>query len=107
MRQTALVLALFAALASGAPAQQTLAPRLTVKPVDSFAQCFVATQEQASAAWSYVPREDGGGTFSNAGAAGVRHPYLIEVADRGATRVIRLRSAGADRSVLRAVDRCV
>ena len=105
MRQTAAVLVLFAALSSAAPAQQALAPRVTAKGVDSFVQCFVAAQEQASAAWSYVPRENGGGTFSNAGAAGVRHPYLLEVADRGSRREIRL--AEGDLTVLRAVDRCV
>jgi hypothetical protein len=105
MRQAAAVLLLFAAVSSAAPAQRAVAPRVTDKATDSFAQCFVAAQEQASAPWSYVPREDGGGTFSNAGATGVRHPYLLEVADRGVIREIRL--AKGDRSVLRAVDRCV
>jgi len=105
MRQTAALLVLFAAVSSAAPAQRALTPRVTDKPVDSFAQCFVAAQQQASAAWSYIPKEDGGGTFSNAGATGVRHPYLLEVADRGSTREIRL--AEGDRSVLRTVDRCV
>jgi hypothetical protein len=105
MRQTAVVLVLFATLSSAAPAQRALAPRVTGKAADSFAQCFVASQEQAAIAWSYVPREGGGGTFSNAGAVGVRHPYMLEVADRGTRREIRL--AEGDRSVLRAVDRCV
>ena len=105
MRQTAAVLVLFAALSSAAPAQQALAPRITTKATDSFAQCFVAAQEQAAAAWSYVPKESGGGTFSNAGATGVRHPYLLEVADRGSRREIRL--AEGDLTVLRSVDRCV
>ena len=105
MRQTAAVLVLFAALSSAAPAQQAAPPRITAKGVDSFAQCFVAAQEQASAAWSYVPKENGGGTFPTAGAAGVHHPYLLEVADRGSRREIRL--AEGDRRVLRAVDRCV
>src|SRR5215218_2570541 len=68
MRQTAALLVLFAAVSSAAPAQRALTPRVTDKPVDSFAQCFVAAQQQASAAWSYIPKEDGGGTFSNAGA---------------------------------------
>lgn len=105
MRQAGVILVLFAALSSAAPAQRALAPRVTEKATDSFAQCFVAAQEQASIAWSYVPKEGGGGTFSNFGASGVRHPYMLEVADRGSVREIRL--AEGDRSVLRAVDRCV
>lgn len=105
MRQTAAVLILFAAVSSAAPAQRALAPRVTEKAADSFVQCFAASQEQGASAWSYIPREGGGGTFSNAGASGVRHPYFLEVADRGSRREIRL--AEGDLTILRAVDRCV
>jgi hypothetical protein len=86
---------------------QPAATRTTAKAVEPFAQCFTAAQDRASKPWSFVPRESGGGTFSNAGAAGVRNPYFVEVADRGATRVIRLTSAGADGAVLKAVDACI
>ena len=77
------------------------------KAVESFAQCFVAAQDRTSGAWSFVPKESGGGTFSNLGARGVHHPYFLEVADRGGVREIRLSSAAANRSVMQAVDGCI
>lgn len=86
---------------------QPAATRTTAKAVEPFAQCFTAAQDRAAKAWSFVPRESGGGTFSNAGATGVRNPYFVEVADRGATRVIRVTSAASDRSVLQAIDGCI
>lgn len=79
--------------------------RTTVKGVEPFAQCFAHAQDRASRPWSFVPKESGGGTFSNVGAAGVRRPYFLEVADRGATREIRLSAASA--TVRLAVDRCI
>jgi hypothetical protein len=94
------------ALSQAAPAQP-IASRVTAKATDTFAQCFVAAQDRTSGAWSFVPKESGGGTFSNLGARGVRHPYFLDVADRGAVREIRLSAAGGNRSVMRAVDRCI
>ncbi len=94
------------ALSQAAPTQP-VASRVTDKAADSFAQCFVAAQDRASGAWSFVPKESGGGTFSNLGARGVRHPYFLDVADRGAMREIRLSSTPGNRSVMQAVDRCI
>jgi len=79
--------------------------RTTAKGFEPFAQCFAHAQDRAFRPWSFVPKESGGGTFSNAGATGVRRPYFLEVADRGATREIRLSAASA--TVRGAVDRCI
>ncbi len=94
------------ALSQAAPARPVTS-RVTDKAVESFAQCFVAAQDRTSGAWSFVPKESGGGTFSNLGARGVHHPYFLEVADRGGVREIRLSSAAANRSVMQAVDGCI
>lgn len=95
-----------AAAASVAPAQPNLT-RTTNKAVEPFAECFAAAEDQASRPWSFVPRENGGGTFSNAGLSGVRVPYFLKVADRGAVREIRLEAGSTDAALLRAVDRCI
>jgi hypothetical protein len=95
-------------LALAAPAvAQPAATRTTAKAVEPFAQCFAAAQDRAAKPWSFVPRESGGGTFSDAGATGVRNPYFVEVADRGATRVIRVTAAVSDQAVLKAIDGCI
>ena len=97
----------------GAPvggAPDTFAARITNKLTDQFAACFVRSQDLASRSWSFVPKENGGGTFSNLGATGVSSPYYLDVADRGSRREIRLEAAGAstaDAAVLRAVDSCI
>jgi hypothetical protein len=81
----------------------------TSKPANQFAACFAAAQNAAAQPWSFVPRDSGGGTFSNLGASGVTRPYFLRVADRGSRRDIRLEAteAASGASVLRAVDRCV
>ena len=95
-------LAAFAAVpVVGAAPQASLS---TTKGVAPFTQCFAAEQDRAGRAWAFVPKEDGGGTFSNVGATGVRQPYFIDVADRGSTREIRV--AGADQLLVRAVQHC-
>jgi hypothetical protein len=93
--------ALGAAAAADAPATRT-----TGKGTEPFAQCFAHVQDAASMPWSFVPKDSGGGTFSNAGARGVQRPYYVEIADRGAQRQIRV-SPAADRGLLRAVDGCI
>jgi hypothetical protein len=98
---------LLALVAFSAPATAQPLARSTTKGVEPFAQCFAAAQDRAARPWSFVPREGGGGTFSNLGANGVRHPYFLEVADRGARREIKLSSEAPNRNVLRAVDRCI
>lgn len=95
-----LVGASFAVPTTGAPLART-----TDKAVQPFAKCFADTQDRAAMPWWFVPKANGGGTFSNAGAAGVRTPYFIDIADKGMRREVRLTSAGGD--IVRAVDRCV
>jgi hypothetical protein len=103
----AITLAALAVSAASTPLAPPSGDRVTTKGVQPFAQCFTAAQDRAGRAWSFVPKENGGGTFSNAGANGVSRPYFLDVADRGSMRVVRLSSAGADRSILLAVDHCV
>ncbi len=84
--------------------------RTTTKATDQFAACFVHTQDRASAPWWFVPKENGGGTFSNLGAKGVAHPYFVDVTELGSRREIRLELVSAsagEASLLRAIDSCV
>ena len=94
------------ASAAGVTPQSGGGPRVTAKPTAAFAACFTAAEDRAAQPWSFVPKENGGGTFSNVGARGVANPYFMKVADLGSRREIRL-EAPADAAVLRAVDRCV
>jgi hypothetical protein len=104
MKQMLLLGLVSIALPAGAAAAD--APtRTTVKGVEPFARCFAAAEARAAKPWSFVPKANGGGTFSDAGAAGVRQPYFLDLADRGTRREIRL--TAADASVLRAVDQCL
>lgn len=98
-------LALVPLTLAAAPARDGAQTRTTPKGVEPFAQCFTKDQDRALRPWSFVPRASGGGTFSNAGAAGVRRPYFLEVADRGAVREVRLIAGNS--SVQRAVDHCI
>jgi hypothetical protein len=100
------ILCLGLAALSATAAAQAPATLTTAKETEPFAQCFARSQDAASRPWSFVPKESGGGTFSNAGASGVRHPYFVEIADRGGQRRIRV-TAGADPSLVRTVDGCI
>jgi hypothetical protein len=104
----ALLSCLAVSAASAAPSAGDAVARSTAKPANQFVACFVAAQDQAQP-WSFVPRDSGGGTFSNVGAKGVASPYFLRIADRGSRREIRLEASNAasGASVLRAVDRCV
>jgi hypothetical protein len=107
-----LCLTIIAAIAGPAFAAPSPADvRTSAKAADPLVRCFAATQDRASAAWSFVPKESGGGTFSNAGAPNVRAPYYVDVADRGATRVIRVEAATGDAAartrLLSAIDSCI
>ena len=99
------LLGLAATIASPVAGQSNL--RSTAKAVEPFARCFAAAQDRAARPWSFVPRASGGGTFSNAGAAGVRQPYLLDIADRGSRRDLLLTAAGADSIVRSAIAQCV
>lgn len=105
MKQLPCLLLTVSAILAAAPADSA-AKRTTAKGAEPFAQCFAAAQDHVAQPWSFIPKASGGGTFSNLGAKGVRHPYFLEVADRGTQREIRLAS-GTDPSVMRAVDRCI
>jgi hypothetical protein len=84
--------------------------RSSEKRVDPLVRCLADAEDRASAPWWFVPRETGGGTFSNLGAPKVRNPYFVDVADRGGKRELRLRStpvdAAAKARILSAIDRC-
>jgi hypothetical protein len=97
------------AASAAVPSAGGAVARSTAKPANQFVACFVAAQDKAAQPWSFVPRDSGGGTFSNAGAKGVRNPYFLRIADRGSRREIRLEAtnAASGAPVLRAVDRCV
>ena len=95
-------LALVSAALAGSASNARPLKRTTVKGAEPFA----AAQDRVARPWSYIPKANGGGTFSNLGATGVSRPYFLELAERGARLEIRLAS-GADRSVMRDVDRCI
>ena len=105
MTQNLLLVLLSLGAAASPAAGLDVSTRTTVKPVEPFAQCFAAAEDRAAKPWSFVPKASGGGTFSNAGARGVRQPYFLDVADLGPLREIRL--TAPDASVLRAVDQCL
>src|SRR5438309_9669586 len=97
------------AASAAVPSAGGAVARSTAKPANQFAACFVAAQNQAAQPWSFVPRDSGGGTFSNVGAKGVASPSFLPIAGRRSRREIRLEATSADSGapVLRAVDRCV
>jgi hypothetical protein len=100
---------LFAGAAAAAPTLPVTDSSLvltTARAADPVASCFAQVQERASKPWSFVPRESGGGTFSNAGAPGVSQPYFVKVAARGTGAQVSL-TAVSDASVVRAVDACI
>jgi hypothetical protein len=113
MMQRILCLALIGlaapAATAGSSSDDADAPRVTSKPADQFVACFASAQDRAARPWSFVPRENGGGTLSNVGAKGVSKPYFVKVADLGSRREIRIESASASAGapILRAVDSCV
>jgi hypothetical protein len=96
----------FAASAPAAAPPGAGATRSTDKGAEAFATCFASAQDRASRPWSFVPRESGGGTFSNAGAKGVASPYFLTIAERGQKREIRLESPG-DAALLGTVEHCI
>jgi hypothetical protein len=110
-RQRALSLVCGLAMSSAAlaaPSPQQGLSRATPKGTEPFATCFATSQDRSAQPWWFVPKAHGG-TVSNLGAHGVDPPYVVDIADKGATREVRvtLASASADRSVLRAVDSCI
>lgn len=107
MAQKLLLAALMIAFPTGALAGDQPPTRTTATAVEPFARCFAASEEAASKPWSFVPREGGGGTFSNAGARGVQNAYFLRITDKGSAREFRLEASRADVDVRRAIDHCV
>lgn len=112
MKQVGIVILLSVIASAAAPAatpRQTGMTLLTQKSLDQFGSCFVQAQDRVDAAWSFVPKADGG-TFSNVGASGARAYYFLAVSDRGMSRQVRLEPAEAslslDARVVRAVNQC-
>jgi hypothetical protein len=96
---------LLAALAAIPALQGPMLRVDTTKPLSAFGSCFVATQEQTSRPWSFVPNGRGG-VFSDAGADGITAPYRLQVREDGqSNRLLLFAAAGADQFV-RDVERC-
>jgi hypothetical protein len=79
----------------------------TSKSTQAFADCFAHSQEQGSRPWWFVPKESGGGTFSNLGAPSAKKPYFVVISDRGSTREIQLQNASWDGPEARGVEQCI
>jgi hypothetical protein len=109
MKVVGIVTLLSVAAIAGAPSPKTNdpAPVVTAKSTAQFADCFAKAQDKSSSAWWFVPREHGGGTFSNLGAKAVRNPYFVVISDRGAHREIELRYANSDSPEAREVNQCI
>jgi hypothetical protein len=108
-----LCFAIVAAIAAPTPAAAAPEPalvRTSAKAVEPLVRCLADAEDRASSPWWFVPRESGGGTFSNMGAANVRQPYFLDIAERGATRQIKLSAGAVERAarlrLLAAIDRC-
>jgi hypothetical protein len=109
MKDLGIVTLISVAAIAAAPASQPSHPTAfaTAKSTQAFADCFVRTQEQKSKPWSFVPKESGGGTFSNVGAASVAKPYFIVISDRGPRREIHIQNASWDGPEARGVEQCI
>jgi hypothetical protein len=79
----------------------------TTKSAQAFADCFARSQDGRSIPWAFVPRQSGGGTFSNLGARSVSKPYFLEISNRGSRREIQLQNASWDGPQARGVEQCI
>ena len=79
----------------------------TSKSTQAFADCFERSQERNSTPWWFVPKESGGGTFSNLGAPSIKKAYFVVISDRGSTREIQLQNASWDGPAARGVEQCI
>jgi len=109
MKDLGIVTLISVAAIAAAPASETNHPTAfaTAKSTQAFADCFAHSQERDSKAWWFVPKESGGGTFSNAGAPSVKQPYFVEISDRGSRREIHVQNASWDGPVARGVEQCI
>ncbi|MGN6849101.1 MAG: hypothetical protein ACTHJK_06460 [Sphingomicrobium sp.] len=79
----------------------------TVKSTQQFAECFSRAQDKLSRPWAFVPKENGGGTFSNLGAPAVQNPYFLVINDRGSRREIQLQNASWNGPEARGAEQCI
>jgi hypothetical protein len=109
MKDLGIVTLISVAAIAAAPAAQGSHPTdfATAKSTQAFADCFAHAQERSSKAWWFVPKESGGGTFSNLGAASVSKPYFVVISDRGSRREIQLQNASWDGPEARGVEQCI
>ena len=107
MRSLGMMTLLSVAATAAAPSAPTHQPAglTTAKSVQAFADCFASSQDQRSAPWWFVPKE-GGGTFSNHGAAGVAKPYFLVISERGPRREILLDNVTAASPAAQGVSQC-
>lgn len=110
MKEVGIITLLSVAAVAAAPTPTRSEPAqyfVTTKSTDDFGRCFVNTQERHSSPWWFVPKENGGGTFSNLGAQPLQGAYFVEVADVGHRREIRLLNGASQDRVARAVAQCI
>jgi hypothetical protein len=93
--------------AAPTPARDRSEQFATIKSTDQFADCFARSQERNARPWWFVPKESGGGTFSNQGAASISKPYFLVIADRGSRREIQLQNADWNGPEARGVEQCI
>jgi hypothetical protein len=85
-------------------------PRVTAKSLDAFGHCFIAAQDRQARPWWFVPKEDGGGTFSNARSPDDEAAYFVRLQRTGSGGLqIRAeeRSQTQLRPVVDAIDGCI
>jgi hypothetical protein len=109
MKDLGIVTLISVAAIAAAPAPQPshATAFATAKSTQAFADCYVRSQDKQSKPWWFVPKESGGGTFSNLGGASVANPYFLVISDRGSRRVIQLQKASWDGPEARGVEQCI
>jgi hypothetical protein len=110
MNQFAALTAVACSLGAPASGADYSLTKSTTKSLEAFERCFLAAEEGATNAWSFVPNEHGG-VFSNEGAANVGNSYRLQLLDNGRTRTIRLVPANPTKApmppVAAAIDKCI
>lgn len=102
---TLISVAAIAAAPASQPNRQTAFA--TAKSTQAFADCYAKSQDRQMRPWAFVPKENGGGTFSNIGAASVRNPYFLVINERRARREIQLQNASWNGPEARGVEQCI
>jgi hypothetical protein len=108
MDKVGIVTLLSVVVTAAAPGAQADRPSVYVTPksTQDFAQCFARSQDKRHAAWSFVPRDDGG-TISNLGAKRAAATYFVVIRDRGVQREIALDQRGSNAAAREALSECI